>query len=283
MRKYIVPTICLMLSISFYLLYQAKVDSIPSISYFPLDEETGFAEADTNLKMKILNNRGKYIISWNTFSKSEKSLYLRQDISLLFKNGKLLGALSKWHENVKNINLNERVKSKGTGYFQSISYHHGEIHHSEDSIKSIQKMTYDNLYVIEDRLSPVRSFDTLKTKKNKALEQQLNNEIKGTLLNYWDRIFDHYRIKKKNYLIVPLTELNRYNNSPLPTLSQSKTNQIIGQLWEGVYKNYLVPITSASGQVASQIPIVLFGKDNKHLIVLFEINENTERLIQKYP
>ncbi|ASN05234.1 hypothetical protein [Virgibacillus necropolis] len=283
MKKYLVLSIIFILSITVAFLYQLKLDSIPSISYFPLDEETIFLEAETNLEINSKANQKKYTLTWDSLSKSDKSMYLRQDVSLLFTNGKLLGALSKWQEDESTINLSESIHTQGTNYFQSISYHHGEIHYPNGSIKSIQQMSYDELYVIENNSYDIHSFHKPKTNKDILWEKGLRDKASQTLLYRWNDLVNHYQINKEDYMIVPLTALNRYNKNSLPSFSQSQTDQIIGRLWEGLYKNYIVPITYEKKHVSSYVPLILFSKDKNHLLVLFELNGKKERLIQQYP
>lgn len=280
MKKYLAIIIFCTLSISFVFLFQAKIHSIPTISYFPIDEETSFSKAQTNLKISAEEKKRDYSISWNVSSQSEKEMYLRQDVSLLFSNGKLLGALSKWRENESAIQLNETIQTQGTSYFQTISYHHGELHYPSGAIKSIQKMTYDELFVIENNSSDIHSFHKPRTNQDIDWEKALTDKMSQTLLYRWNRLLNHYQINKEDYLIVPLTALNRFNNEHLPSLSQAETNEIIGQLWEGLYKNYVVPITYEKEKVSSYVPLILFGKDE--LLVLYEINGKEKRLIQQY-
>ncbi|ASK63194.1 hypothetical protein CFK37_14080 [Virgibacillus phasianinus] len=282
MKKYLVLSIFLILSIFFVFLYQTKLSSIPSISYFPLDKETHFVNAKTNLDIKKQKVNKKYTITWNVLSKSDKNMYLRQDVSLLFNNGKLMGALSKWHEDEETLQLNAQLQSEGTGYLQSLSYHHGEIHYPSGAIKSIQQMTYDEIFVVENPAGDVHTFHKPKSTKDIDWEKALNDKTSQFLLYHWNKLLSHYQIKKDDYVIVPLTALNRFNTNELPSMSQEQTNQIIGQLWEGLYKNYIVPITYKKEQVSSFVPIILFSKDQNHLLVLFEINGKKERLIQKY-
>lgn len=283
MKKYLAIFIFCILSIFIVFLYQAKISSIPSISFFPLDDESGFTEAETAIKYQAQKKQKEYTIAWNTLSQSDKTMYLRQDVSLLFSNGKLLGALSKWREDENMIQLNKTIKLRGTSYFQTISYHHGELHYPNGSIKSIQQMTYNELFVVENESSDIHSFIKPKTNKDRIWEKTLTGKTSQTLLYHWNKLLNHFQIDKEDYLVVPLTALNRYNTAPLPSLSQAATNQIIGQLWEGLYKNYLVPITYEKEHVSSYIPLILFGKDKKHLLVLFELNGKKQKLIQRYP
>lgn len=283
MKKYLAIFITCILSITIVFLYQAKISSIPSISYFPIDEEASFTKAETNLQLNKQKGQRKYTIAWNASSKSENNMYLRQDVSLLFSNGKLLGALSKWREDTDTIQLNEKIQTQGTSHYQTISYHHGELHHPNGSIKSLQQMTYDELYVVENNSPVIHSFGKPKTDKDLYWKKALNEKMSQTLLYKWNKLLNHYQIDKEDYLVVPLTALNRFNKEPLPSFTQADTNQIIGHLWEGLYKNYLIPIINEKERVSSYVPLILFGKDKQHLLVLFEINGKKERLIQKYP
>ena len=67
-------------------------------------------------------------------------------------------------------------------------------------------------------------------------------------------------------------------------MSQQETNVLIGRLWEGIYKNYVIPASESSeNQLESYIPLILIDKQNTHLYVLFELNGGREQLIQRIP
>lgn len=260
-----------------------NVQTKPAITYFPIDQDTTFSTAKTSLSLITEKGNDNYKLLWQTNSTTDIPVYLRQDVSLLFDNGRLRGALTKWVQDTDTIQLKEMLQLEDSSLYQSISFHHGEIHKSRDEIKSIQKMTSDYLYVIDSPTTPLVSFKTAKSNYEREWKDLLDRTSKQQLLYHWNTLLNHFQIDKEKYLAVPLTGLDKYQNEPLPSLSQAQTDKIIGQLWEGLYKNYVIPIVKTEKEVVdSYIPLILFDKENKHLLVLFELNKKKKQLIQKY-
>ncbi|MGX4669592.1 hypothetical protein JNUCC74_10295 [Cerasibacillus sp. JNUCC 74] len=260
-----------------------NVQTKPAITYFPIDQDTTFSTAKTSLSLITEKENDNYKLLWQTNSTTDIPVYLRQDVSLLFDNGRLRGALTKWVQNTDTIQLKEMLQLEDSSLYQSISFHHGEIHKSRDEIKSIQKMSSDYLYVIDSPTTPLVSFKTAKSNYEREWKDLLDRTSKQQLLYHWNTLLNHFQIDKEKYLAVPLTSLDKYQNEPLPSLSQAQTNKIIGQLWEGLYKNYVIPIVKTEKEVVdSYIPLILFDKENKHLLVLFELNKKKKQLIQEY-
>ncbi|WP_164668609.1 hypothetical protein [Virgibacillus doumboii] len=258
--------------------------SIPSITYFPMDEGTSFKKASTSLDLISEKTNDSYEITWKVRSKTDKKLYLRQDASLLFNNGILRGVRSKWVENTDTIQIKENIYSEDSTFFQSISIHHGEVHYPDDEIKSIQKMTYDQLYVIDSPNTALESFKTPENEYETEWATLLEHTTHQQLVYSWKQLIHYFHIDNEAYFTVPLTRLYKYNTEPLPSFTQEETNQIIGQLWEGIYKNYIIAAKSIeNNQLKSYIPLVLFDRQNQHLLVLYEINGEKEKLIQQYP
>ena len=271
------------LFLSFSIHFILKNNAAPVITYFPHDEESGFTKAVSNLELFLPKGNDSYEIVWSSDSESDKEMYLRQDASLLFDNGRLRGVLSTWTQDTKKIHIEEKIFSEDSSFFQVISFHHGEIHYPGDQIRGIHKMSADHLYVID---SPSTSLDAFKTPKDdfeKEWKDLLDRTTKQQLLYHWNQLFSHFAIDSKSYLSVPLTSLVKYNSHPLPNMTQEQTNKIIGQLWEGLYKNYLIPaVNTEDSQLHSHIPIILFAEENNHLLVLFELNGEKHKLIQHY-
>lgn len=266
------------------LIYTERLETIPSITYFPLDKETSFDHTSTELEMISEVGKDTYELAWKVNSKSVKELYLRQDVSLLFDNGQLRGVQGKWQENTDVIQLKEKLYGEDSSYYQAISFHHGEVHYPDDQIKSIQQMTYDQLYVIDSPNTILESFkkpsDETETEWARLLEQTTHQQ----LVYSWKQLIHYFQIDSESYTAVPLTHLYKFNTNPLPSFTQEQTNQIMGRLWEGLYKNYILNAKHAEkNQLHSYVPLILFAKDNTHLLVLYELNGQKEKLIQKYP
>lgn len=257
-------------------LYIFKLNATPAITYFPPAEEFNFDKASTNL---TLHEDGKEII-WTSNSKSNDTLYLRQDISLLYMNGIFKGVQSKWERQVDKIHLKKIFPYKNEGYMQSISFHHGEVHSSDKQINSIQTMSaYQAILSSNDHEIQLEHIPN-----NQFSPSLLSIPNHQYLLTTWRSILDEYQTDPKAYDIIPFIELVNYNESPLPNMTMEQTNQIIGQLWEGLYKNYVIPLTKEKNATTKDVmPLILFSKDGTHLVVLFEIDGKKEKLYQAYP
>lgn len=263
--------------------YIIKLNAVPVISFFPLDEQSSFSNTNSDLRLNTDKKDDSYGITWTSASTSDKHMYLRQDASLLFDNGRLRGVHSEWVQDTAEIQIKENVIGKGNSFFQVITFHHGEIHVPENQIKSIHHMSHANLYVIDSSEAPLEAFVSPEKDYQTRWKNLLDKTAKKQLLFHWNKLFTSYNIDKDSYLAVPLTNLYKYNNEPLPSMSQEQTNQIMGQLWEGLYKNYIIPVASTKkNEGVNYIPIILFDKKQQHLLVLFELNGKKQRLIQNY-
>ena len=264
--------------------YFVNSNTLQVISFFPLDEQSKFTSTDSSLTLDSDKTNDAYEFTWTSTSISDKNMYLRQDVSLLFDNGILKGAFSKWKQNTDQIEIKQTLSSKNSSLFQVISFHHGEIHSPDDQITSIHHMSEANLYVINTANTEFKAFSSAENQEETTWKNLLDRTTKQQLLFHWNQLFNYFDIDSNSYIAIPLTNLYKYNNKPLASMSQSQSNQIIGQLWEGLYKNYVIPAAnSKKNQRNSYIPIVLFDKKQQHLRVLFELNGKKQQLIQKYP
>lgn len=239
--------------------------TLTAINYFPIDEEVIFENTKTSLSTSSKEKNNLYTMDWSSSSKSSEAIYLRQDISLLYVNGRFKGVQIKWIQNTETIQLDKSFTMESNAYIQAITYHHGEVHYPNNQIKSIQQMSHDDIYVTD-------------------VSKTLKEDIDQQLAHHWNQIIRHFNIDTDSYEAVPLTDLYTYNHANLPTFTKGETNQIIGQLWEGLYKNYVIYTSNPKGnKTAHYIPLILFDRQNTHLIVLFELNGKKEKLIQQYP
>ncbi|WP_077326977.1 hypothetical protein [Virgibacillus siamensis] len=263
-------------------LFTYTTGDTPAITYFPMDQKTKFVHASTRLKLIEEMDKDSYRISWESESKSDQKLYLRQDAAMLFDNGRLIGIQSKWKENTAIIKMKQKLTGDDSSHFQTITYHHGEVHYPDDQIKSIHKMSYDQLYVIDSPNTPLDSFKIPENEDEDEWVRLLEHTTHQQLVYNWKNLMHHFKINSSKYKPVPLTKLYMYNDQPLPSFTQEETNQIIGQLWEGLYKNYILN-AKVDQQIKSYVPLILFDKQHKHLLVLYTLNGQKEKLIQKYP
>ncbi|CDQ17997.1 hypothetical protein SAMN05192559_102266 [Halobacillus karajensis] len=263
--------------------YYFKEEAV--IKYFPLDEGSGFKSFGTSLNFASQEDDDEYEISWNMGSESNKSMYLRQDVSLLYVNGRLKGVVSKWEENTAEIEKETSLHGEDSQKYQAISFHHGEIHKGKDPIKSIQATSKDELYVIDSPHTKRTAFKKPSNEEEKEWKKRLDHSIRQQLEVQWEELITNYGINKDAYTLVPLTKLADYEEQPLPGTKEEDSERIKGQLWEGLYKNYVLGIsdTKSSHPIQSYIPLILFDKKGEHLIVLYEDDTGKKhRLIQRY-
>ncbi|WP_222599149.1 hypothetical protein [Aquibacillus kalidii] len=257
---------------------------ISVIKYFPIDETTVFSTFGTELGMLSETDQDEYDLEWKVFSSLEKKIYLRQDVSLLFSDGRLKGIQSKWKENENALELKSSIHGEDSSHFETISFHHGEIHYPDDQIKSIHEMSHDELYVIDSPHSPLESFEQPDDSNQTDWKETLDHATQQQLGYHWKQLIDHFQIPEDKYIFTPLTDIYKYEKEVIPGISQEKTDQVIGQLWEGLYKNYILGISNTDKPAKSFVPLILFDKKGKHLIVLYQDqNGQKQQLIQYYP
>jgi hypothetical protein len=249
-----------------------KKEARESITFFPIDSSFSFSKADTSIDF-LKGTPSDYDLKWGVESESSESVYLRQDIAMIYENGKLDNKMTEWKTTAKNIDLKKDIKGRTPGLWEAISYHQGEIHINEEKYRSVQKMSSDFLYTVK----PNGTFTGYKTPKNTAerrlkniLDQDTNKYLQNTLA----QLLDYYQINRNNYHVISFHSLTGYNEKALPGFNLHKSQEIIGKLWEGLYKNYFINITTKSGQkispIGSSMPYILLSTDKTHLFVLFQ-------------
>ncbi|KUP05979.1 hypothetical protein Q75_09940 [Bacillus coahuilensis p1.1.43] len=243
-----------------------------SIIYFPIDEDARFESATTFLSLEEKKRNGHFRVRWDIQSKLNEQAYLRQDISLLFINGRLKGLINEWEQNTDQMIEETVVEGKESSLFEAITFHYGELHEQNDLITSAQLMSKDSLYIIDSNFSPLNSFRTPQTDSEKEWKDILDRVTTQQLESAWEKSLQELSIDKDNFNVFTLSELVDYNERPLPGFTEEETERLIGNLWEGLYKNYFLGIKKESGEVVepfdSTIPLLLISKDKKFLYVL---------------
>ncbi|WP_371924990.1 hypothetical protein [Halobacillus sp. A1] len=267
-----------------YFFIESRNESV--IKYFPADEKQSFESANTTLSFQSGEGNDEYEIGWELSSRTPQSVYLRQDVSLLYVNGRLKGVVNKWKENAQEINKRSTLHGEDTQKYEAISFHHGEIHKNSDTINSIQETSKDRLYIIDSPHSNRIAFHDPQSAEEKTWKNKLDHSINQQLEAQWDELLTHYQIPEGAYEKIPLTELPAFDEeNPFPYTSKENYKRISGQLWEGLYKNYILGIkdTHSKHPIQSYIPLLLFDKNGKHLMVLYEDDAGEKhQLIQYY-
>ncbi|HAM80211.1 hypothetical protein [Ornithinibacillus bavariensis] len=273
-KKTVVVFLILLTAIGIY--FVKDLNSLPTITYFPIDYGTSFTNATTHLQVNPNDSTKNYILEWDVSSTTEVPMYLRQDVSLLYANGELKGMRSKWRENTDTIEYTERLKDNQDARWDAITFHYGEIH-LDNTINSVQKITADHLFVYRQNSIFKLTDSDIKSKQQKLVEL----ETKKKLLSHWQSLLTYFKIDIQNYESIPLTDLYTIQDKPFLNMDKENSDRVIGQLWEGLYKNYIIPNIESKDSLKSFVPLILFDKKGDHLLVVYEINGRKEKLIQK--
>lgn len=260
MKKiYLVLGIPILLILAFEMYHHTNPQAQESITYFPIDPNVTFKTAQTTL---TLTNQQSNTIHWKEHSILDRKAYLRQDAALLYANGRLLEGLWNWKQHTAVLEQEKKIKMDKSAFLQAITFHHAELHDKEDQISSSQTMSWDQLYFIK---APGDEVD---------IKKQLGQQTERMLQLSWNKGLRYFTINLENYQAFPLSHFNEQAKGVLPGFTKSETLAVVGNLWEGLYKNYILGIKKADGTSESPkrstLPLILVATDKTHLLVLTE-------------
>jgi hypothetical protein len=240
-----------------------------SITFFPIDPNVKFKVINTSLNL----NHGSTVL-WKIESTLDRKAYLRQDAGFLYANGKLMGELHGWKQNTQSLLQEKQIKTENNTHYEAITFHHAELHENAGQIFSSQAMSLAQLYVIISSNQAPFSFRFPKTKEQSDWKQKLDEQTQRMLNFSWNKGLRHFSINLSEYKKYPLNLFDSQAKIGFPGFTKGETDRIEGNLWEGLYKNYLLGIKKADGTTVSPIgstmPLILLANDKTHLLVLTE-------------
>ncbi|MCA1054825.1 hypothetical protein LCM10_07475 [Rossellomorea aquimaris] len=262
-----------------------KPQTRESIIFFPINEDVTYESASTLLTLQPEKKNQHYEVNWKTSSKLDTPAYLRQDVGFLFINGRLKGKMNEWEQDTDQIVQEETIKGKESSLLQALSFHYSEIHDDDEKYTSSQKMTEDRLYVIDSNFSPLNSFRKPGNDAEKEWKSILDRVSSQQLDFLWEKGIESLGIQVEEYHAFPLTELPAMENEPLEGFDKMSWERLIGNLWEGLYKNYYLGIKKEDGTIVdsldSTIPLILIKKDKKEVLVLLIDNKGAPSLLKQ--
>jgi hypothetical protein len=241
-----------------------------SITYFPIDPKVTFKTAQTTLT--VMNKPANTIV-WKEHSTLDRQAYLRQDAALLYANGRLIDELWNWKQNTAIIDQEKRITMGESVLLQAITFHHAELHENDNQIFSSQAMSSAQLYFITSQADEAN------------MKKQLDEQTERMLQLNWNKGLRHFSINLSNYQAFPLSQFNELAKDTLPGFTKPETGTIVGNLWEGLYKNYILGIKKADGTIenpkGSTLPLILIANDKTHLLVLTETSSGEPILLRQ--
>ncbi|WP_176759229.1 hypothetical protein [Pelagirhabdus alkalitolerans] len=263
-----------------WIVLHSNQSSIPtSLTYYPIDEKNQITESSTSILLK--DNIQTPSIEWSVTSSSNIPVYLRQDVGLLYKNGRLKGIMSKWKENERDISQMSAFDHHQDALYESLSFHYGERHTDSKSINSFHTLTHDQAFVYSIN-QKYQSFKEPKNQTEKHIQTLVRQDALERLNREWKNLIHHFNINQDEYWAVPLIELTKQEHEYFNTFSEETKTKVIGQLFEGLYKHYIIPFSQDTDHTTSYMPLILISKQLDELLVLFtNVNQEPEMLIQQ--
>jgi hypothetical protein len=282
--KEAMPFLVIMCIVALGIQFIYKPQTEESIIFFPINENVSYESATTILMLQHEKKNDHFEVNWKVSSKLDTPAYLRQDVGFLFMNGRLKGLMNEWEQNTDQIVEESTIKGKESSLLQAVSFHYSEIHETETEFTSAQKMSEDALYVIDSNFSPLNAFREPGTDAEKEWKNILDKVTSQQLDYLWEKAITSMQIPIEEYTSFPLTQLPQLEDQPLEGFTQGEWDRLIGNLWEGLYKNYYLGIKKEDGSVIesidSAIPLILVKNDRKEVLVLL-IDKNGEASLLK--
>ena len=275
--KEAMPFLVIMCIVALGIQFIYKPQTRESIIFFPINENVSYESATTILMLQPEKKNDHYEVNWKVTSKLDTPAYLRQDVGFLYMNGRLKGLMNEWEQDTDQIVEESTIKGKDSSILQAVSFHYSEIHESDTEFTSAQKMSEDTLYVIDSNFSPLNAFRQPGNSGEKEWKNILDKVTSQQLEYLWEKAITSMGIPADEYTPIPLTSLPMYDGRPLDGFTKQEWDRLIGNLWEGLYKNYYLGIKKEDGSVVdsidSAIPLILVKKDKKEVLVLL-IDQN---------
>ncbi|MGG3913428.1 hypothetical protein [Rossellomorea vietnamensis] len=270
--KEAMPFLVIMCIVALGIQFIYKPQTRESIIFFPINENVSYESATTILMLQPEKKNDHYEVNWKVSSKLDTPAYLRQDVGFLFMNGRLKGLMNEWEQDTDQIVEESIIKGKDSSILQAVSFHYSEIHESDTEFTSAQKMSEDTLYVIDSNFSPLNAFRQPGNGVEKEWKNILDKVTSQQLEYLWEKAITSLGIPAEEYTPIPLTSLPMYDGRPLEGYTRQEWDRLIGNLWEGLYKNYYLGIKKEDGSIVesidSAIPLLLVKKDKKEVLVL---------------
>jgi len=252
-----------------------RIDTEESMTYFPEDTQMHFKTRQTTLAAK--NQKHSAQLLWTTLSKTATPSYLRQDVSLLYKNGRLISILKKWGKNTDVLEQQKHFTLHNTGYYETITAHYAETHYPHDIIKSKTKMSYEHLAIMGKNRQSWDSFHLPITRFEIQWNSQLTHTLQKQNQTLLKQAVEKYQIPVQEYDVFPLTHLHIFDYNTLPGLNKKNTHRVVSQLWEGLYNHYILGIEHThhdrESAIGSHIPLILYHKNADKLLVVIKTTQ----------
>ncbi|MCQ2008411.1 MAG: hypothetical protein ABF629_08310 [Sporolactobacillus sp.] len=237
----------------------------PTITYFPDNPRISFVTAATHLEF-IPENQ---LLRMRTASETKERNDLMQDFSLLYRNNQLVAIVNRWQKNVRQLSSSKELDML-PGFYVGLTVHQAE-QHIDQSIFGKEQLSQDYLMAIKTNGS-FHLYREPRTPEEANRLSKYTRELGVSREQMLRRAAAQYGFQVSDYRVIPLDALTGDSLTHIFPFGKEKAERITGQLWEGLYKNYVRGIqltqTQAESPLGSTMPLLLVAQD--HMLIIFE-------------
>ncbi len=253
------------LLITAYLLLPNDRNVLKSVSK---DPQLSFVQANSTLFVENMeNNRNlpsAFKIKLNTISQTNKSISLRQDVTLLFQDGILVAKTGHQEKNADFIVQQLAITSKYNHLYQAISFHYAQT----DNQTYRHQMSYDYLYVSATKYGGIQTFHQPETLQQQNWKQIIDRRLHQQLNFEYNDAFQKFEINPNDYFLFPLSQLPIYSSQEqLPGIPAEDSSEVIRKIWNILHENIIMEHNNKVN--GSSMPLLLIAKDGTYFTILY--------------
>lgn len=263
-KALVLPLLIAITTIFTLIVFPYLLSDRPTITYFPGHERIRFLKMETQLQ----SDRDTGTLQLDTFSRTQEKNNLMQNFSLLYRNNQLVSILNHWE---KNTAVLSSIKETGLepGFYEGLTVHQAELHLNE-SIYGRERYSQDQLMVLKQNGS-YSAFRQPSNRQEALAFADYNRRVEQQRTQLLQRVAQNDHIRISDYRVIPLNELTDKTLTKVFPFSEAKAERIAGQLWEGLYKNFVrgIQLTQEQGvqAIGSTLPLLLIAPDHMLIVI----------------
>lgn len=274
LRRLVVFVFIFLFSFIVWFFYEEPSNN-STIQFFPINQKIVFTDLGSDLQ--IYQKNSKFVVTADTWSKTSEKVYLRQNVILLFENGYLVNLDFPWKQNTDWLITKIEFDLNKDALLTLLSFHHAEIH-DDDIITSKQAITSDKKYVFYNKNS-WEIFKEPQSEEQRLQKMKLDAAYKKQRELLLEQAIRELNINKSNYEIFDL-DVFSLSSKPSKYISEEQMERVIGGIWEGLYRSYILEYYNKLNQYSPPMPWILVDRNKTHLLVVFQLPNGTfEKLI----
>jgi|GEM_PF-3637223 len=252
-----------------------------AIQSYPNHQEVDFQQADSQLSVEQAASpaTSSYRVQLKTVSKTNIPAAKRQDITLLYQDGLLVGTTHQQKKNEDTLVQKLEVNGKYNHLYQAVSFHHGET-----PSHNTQKVSSDYLYISATKYGGLQSFHEPVTLLQRNWKKAIDRGIQQQMNNEWNQAFKKFGINPHSYYLVPLTQLSSHTSpDQFPEISPEKWAQLTRAISLAIFTHIVAPADHKNKEslYRSSIPLILIDKKNFRFQILYRTSNGHYHLLKE--